>query len=568
MSPRIPVAGFALPRRQLAWLLLLGLGQAITLISLVLLLRVIIDALATPYGDVAQTLVWVAILAAVLIVNAMLRAVEFTVAERMGFEVVRVLRMTMYEHLGRMNPSHLQHRSRGAILLRFTGDLTMLRTWISRGIGRGIVSTVVLVSVLGVLAYFDVWISLALAATLLLGAAGSLMVGQQLRKRTRWVRRRRSLLTSNVDEQIASLTTVQVLGRGRGEYDRLAEQNDALTRSLGREAGIRGALRGVASATAWLAMVAVIAVGAIEISRGRASVAIVIAAATASRFAIGMVRDIGLAHDYWQRAQVSRRKIEEFLRSSAMPAPGPMTPALSVRRGRVEFRDTSVTGVLEGITAVVEPGTVVAIMGPTGSGKSSMLRLVARSLEPSSGLILVDDQELADCSLGSLRRQVSMVSQDIPLMRGTVRRNLTYRVPRADEGEVARLSLTWRLGEAFAATTGGLDGWVTEGGGNLSAGQRQRLSLARGTLGNPRILLLDEPTLGLDTEGREIFRRVLGSYRGTVLLVTHEPADAVLADEVWVVERGAIAERISGAEYRGRLTAVELRARSAPAVPR
>jgi ATP-binding cassette subfamily B protein len=542
-----------LPRTTLLALVVLGVVQAAALVLLVLLLRLIVTGLETQRADLLAIVQWILALAGVLLLNALFRGVEFAVAEQMGYEHVRRLRMTMYAHLAEMAPRQLQFRSRGGLLLRFTGDLTMLRTWISRGIARGIVSLIVLIGGTAILAYLDPWIALAVLGVLVVGAALSLVAGNQLRRTTRWVRRKRTLLTSNVDEQVSSLATVQAFGRSAGEFARMARQNDSLTRTLRREARIRGLLRGIASGTAWLAMIPVLLVGAFEVSLGRSSLATVVTAATAARFLIGTVRDLGLTHDYWQRAKVSRRKIDDFLRSSSMRPDEPELEDLRPTKGRIAFADVTVPDALRGLNAVAEPGQLVAIVGPSGSGKSALLQTVARLLEPSAGTIRIDDQVLGSCSRSSARRFISLASSDVPLMRGTVRRNLTYRRPDASPAEVERIVRAWHLGEAFGRLEGGLDGWITEGGHNLSTGIRQRLVLARAFLGNPRILLLDNPTANLDAFGVEIYRRLVSRHAGTVLVASHDPDDAMFADVVWVMHGGTVVETIPGPVYQAKL---------------
>jgi ABC-type multidrug transport system fused ATPase/permease subunit len=137
-------------------------------------------------------------------------------------------------------------------------------------------------------------------------------------------------------------------------------------------------------------------------------------------------------------------------------------------------------------------------------------------------------------------------------MRGTVRRNLMYRNPQASDDELQRIIMSCHLDEVLAVLPAGLDTWLNEAGNNLSSGQRQRLALGRALLGNPPILLLDEPTVNLDEASKEVFRRVITHHQGTVLLVTHDPAEAALADDVWMMRNGSIVEVVEGDVYRER----------------
>jgi ATP-binding cassette subfamily B protein len=550
MRPKHPA--LRLPKRYFARIVTIGVAQAITLVVSVVLLRDVIDSMGRDPEMVRPLVRSLALLVMVMMAGSLLRAAEFKVSERMGYEYVRLLRMAMYNHFLTISPHHLQRRSRGALFLRFTGDLSMIRTWVSRGAARGTTSAIVLLGGATVLLVLNVEIALALLSALCFGSACSLRLGSRLQRATRSVRRKRSLLMSNVDEQVNNLAVVQVFGRSRGEYARMGRLNDSLTRSLFNLASERAKLRGLSAATASVATVAVLIVGAIQVAAGTATVGLVVSAIVAVRHLSGPVRTLGLAHDYWQSAQVSSAKICEFLRSPTQLEDSPGGESLRVRGGRIEFREVSVRQALDRITATAAPGELVAVMGPSGAGKSTLLSLVARMVEPDTGEVVIDGQSYEMCTPQSTFRHVGMVSQDLPLMRGTIRRNLTYRLPRATEEDVHQAVMAWELDYLLADLPEGMATWLTEGGKNLSSGQRQRLALARAWIGNPPILLLDEPTTNLDPPARELFRRVIAHHRGTVLLVTHDPGEASLADHVWTMESGRIIEVLCGEEYRDR----------------
>jgi ATP-binding cassette subfamily B protein len=559
VKPPVPEDPFRLRRIDLAKVVVIALCEATALVIFLLLLRAVVDGMslssARPWTQGTGPRSMVDLLGALLVaalVYGWVRGIEFSVTEKIGYDVVRRVRMDMYRHLQGMAPRHIQGRSRGGLLLRFVGDLSMLRMWISRGLLGGLVALIVLGVATGVLVALNAWLALSVLAVLAAGAAVSLVSGKAMRSATRTMRRRRSLLMSNIDEQINALPVVQVFGRSGGEYSRLSAQNDSLNRSLFRVAGLRGRLRGIASTVGLLLVVVVLAVGIVQIARGGATLGLVIATVTVARQLNGPVRTLGLAHDYWHRGRVSRQKVLDFLRSSGTDPDASAQARLRVRKGAVEFRDVSVPGALTHVDVTAQPGQLVAVTGPTGAGKSTLLWLVTRLAEPATGEVVVDGQPLSTTTAQSTYRNVGTVSPDLPLMRGTVRRNIVYRDPSASEEEVRRVVLATGLDEVLAGLRGGPTAWLTEGGRNISAGQRQRIALARAMLGNPPILALDEPTANLDPDGSALVRDVIARYGGTILLVTHEPAEMALADQVWVMERGRITHVLSGDEYRDR----------------
>ena len=279
-------AQYRIPRKSFAVVIAIGLAQAAALVGILLTIIHLITLLqqgTLVVGDRA-TLMGIlgnlGLLAVLALTFGGLRGLEFAYTERVGYQVVQKLRMRMYAHLQGMSPRQIQGRSRGGLLLRFVGDLSMLRMWISRGRLSGLVALIVLDITLTVMAFLNVWITLAFISVTAIGTALSFARGDGVRRATRTMRRRRSALTSNVDEQVHSLAVPQVFGRSAGEYSRLSRQNDSMTESLIRVANLRGVLRAITLSTGQLTIVAVLAAGAMEIYRGRTTIAIVVAAIT------------------------------------------------------------------------------------------------------------------------------------------------------------------------------------------------------------------------------------------------------------------------------------------------
>lgn len=549
--------------RDYGVILALGLVEMAAIGGIIALVWLIVNRITASPLSAASAFPLIGALGVVMVVSAVLRALQFAVTERIGLFLVRRLRMLIYDHMSGMTPKQIQHRSRGSLILRLTGDLTMLRTWISRGIGRGIIAAMMVAGGMAVLAFISTTIAVAVALIFVVGMALSAWTGKRLARLTRRVRRRRSLLTSNIDEQINALSVVQLFGRSKGERSRLAKQNDDLTDLLAREATVRGVLRGISAGVGWATILAVLALGALDVARGQLSIGALAAAVTAVRFMSNPVRTLGFAHDYWRRAQISQRKLQDFMASSSRDLEGPADEKLHARRGQIQFRDVIVDGVLNGFTATAEAGQHIAIMGSTAVGKSTLLGVAARNIEPSSGEVAIDNQRLADCSPLSIFARLGVVGPDLPLMRGTLRRNLTYRDPLAPEEEIRQVMAACRLDIVLNRLPDGMSTWITEGGANLSLGQRRLVALARAMLGRPPILLLDEPLANLDEESRRIVQEALRRYKGTVLLVTHDPAVAELADRVWRLENGRLASDMAGDEYRAMRRADEKLARRA-----
>src|SRR4051812_46620222 len=365
-----------LRRRDVALVIGLGLAQVATLVGFILLVRAVVDRLVpTVVGPAIatfnlRTMQELGALLLVALAHGALRYWEFSVSETIGYNVVRDLRMRMYEHLQGMTSAQLQHRARGGLLLRFIGDLSMLRMWVSRGLLGGSVALVVTVGTIVTLTVLDAWLGLSVAAVLSAGAAVSLTRGKAMRRATRTMRRRRSLVTGNIDEQLNALEVIQVFGRAGGESARLAGQNDSLNDSLITVARLRGQLRGISTTAGMVAVVVVLGIGAVEVQRGLSTVGLVVAAMLVTRQLQAPIRSLGLAHDYWHRGQVSQQKVADYLRSSSRGLEPEGSAALKLSRGEIEFRGVGVNGVLPTVNAVAPRRSLILITGPMGSGKS------------------------------------------------------------------------------------------------------------------------------------------------------------------------------------------------------
>jgi ABC-type multidrug transport system fused ATPase/permease subunit len=370
---------------EIAQVALIGLAQAVVIVATGLLVRAAIDALERSgfHSGPFLTLIWV--LVAVVLIGGLVRGLEWAVSESIGFRYMHRVRMVMYTHLERIVGRRLLRISRGAVLLRFTGDLGLIRAWVSRGIARGIVGVMSVIAGLAVLFYFHPVLGLFALAVFGVTTIMSLRVGRWQRRAIRMVRRRRANLTTNLTEQIHGMSTVQALGRMAGEYDRLLRQSARLTRRLVRYSWIRGLLRAIATGASWLAVVGVLVISAYYYDAGLMTMGTIVAAVMVTRMMMRPVRGLGMANEYWQNGRVSRQKVLTFLRQPYREAGSVPLPALHVSKGLIEFRNVSLDGSLKGISAQVEPRRLVAVTGPNGAGKTSLLSVVARINDPTEG---------------------------------------------------------------------------------------------------------------------------------------------------------------------------------------
>ena len=524
-------------RRLLGRLLAIAFTQAGLTALTAGLVRAVFDRLG---GSDAGIFTAAALLVLIGLGGAWLRARERLEAERLGQDYTHQLRLQLYRHLERLSPRQLQQRGKGGLLLRFVGDLSALRLWLSLGVARLLVAGVVSGGTLAALAWLDPW--LAAVCALILGGSAALAwrLGRQLEQASRQARRLRARLANNVHEKTSAMAVVKAFGQLRRERRRMERQSLALRQAMLARARAVGQLRAVSEGSGALAVAALLLVGAWEVGRQASSPGTVAAALAVIGLLTPYLRDLGRVHEYWLNANVAREKLDQFLQLPVI-APGPRQP-LPPGPGTLVLEQVGVAGSLAPCSGRIEGGASVALVAPNGAGKSTLVSLIARLLPPDQGRIRLDGVDLNRIKTADLRRAVGIVSADLPLLRGSIRRNLCYRWPRAPEAEIARVKRLCRLDELLAELPQGEATRVREGGGNLSLGQRQRLMLARALLGSPRLLLLDEVDANLDPVAAALVDHLLRQYEGTIVLVTHRLQRLRQVDQIWYLEDGRLLE--------------------------
>ena len=481
-------------------------------------------------------------LAGAAVLLGVLRARERSDAERLGQDFVHALRRRMYARLSELGPRALQGRSQGAVSLRFVGDLTAINRWVSLGLSRLIVGGTFIVGTLVALAFISLALAVAVGFVVALGIATAMASSGALRRRAREARRRRARLAGNVSEKVGAIGVVQAFGQTGREKRRVRKQSAALGAAMVARASVVGRMRGITETTGLLASVAILLVGAHEVGRDAASVGTVVAALSIVGLMVAPLRDLGRVNELWHSSRIAMEKAESFLLTPNVVHERSDAPSLAPGPGRLELEEVRLDGGLDGVTGTAEAGSLVVLTGPNGAGKSSLIAVAARLMDPDAGVVRLDGQDIGEHDLASLRRAVSIVGSDFPPLRGTVARNLRYRWPDAPEEELTRVRVLTGLDAMLAELPDGEETRVVEGGGNLSAGQRQRISLARALLGDPRLLLLDEADANLDADARALIDRIVREQRGqrTIVVVSHRPAVQELADAVWLMEEGRL----------------------------
>lgn len=531
-------------RWGLAWLIANGFLQGLCAIGIAAAVRLIFNTFvvsgtswsATELGVIAATLI------ALNVAVAGLRYLERIGAEQLGQSYAYDVRKVLFDHMAQLTVRAQRARRHGSVFLRFAGDLTALRQWVSLGIARIVVAAVTSLVILTIMLVVEWRLGTIVAGALFIGAALSFWRGFALERSVRDVRKRRSYLTSNISEKISQMHVVQAFGQVRPERKHLMRQARRLIAASVRRASIIGQMRGIVSLTTGLSIAGIVLAATLLVPAGQITPGDAVAAMTLVSVLSPQVRDIGRVYEYWHAVRVSREKIAGYLKTGPTVKMHGAAEGLGHPDGAIEFKNVSVPGALKNFTGSVPRGSKVAITGKNGAGKSTLLFLLQRLVNPSEGEITIGGQDLLRVSLSDIRRHVAIASPDLPLLRGTVDTNLRYRKPDASAEEIGAACDLCGVNEIIDNLPQGAETTILEGGQNLSLGQRHRIALARALVGDPEILLLDEAEANFDEASREIVRRVVSGFDGIVLIVTHSDEWNDIVDLTWRLKDGALAE--------------------------
>ncbi len=461
------------------------------------------------------------------------------------------LRVKIFAHIQRMSLDYFDNELDGRIMTRMTTDVEALSQLIQTGLVTAVVAAITCVGVFGFLVVLSP--ELALAAALVLPP---LLIA------TLWYRRLSSVaygrareaianVNANLQENLSGVRVAQAYVReGRNVTGFRSVNEQYLTHRL-RAQRLIALYFPFVSFLADIGAVAVLGAATLLVPRGAVSSGVVIAFLLYLDMFFAPIQQLSQTLDTWQQAKASLDKIEEIL-DTPSGTPEPEVPIVPGRlEGRVHFEAVTFaypTAVgapaLDGVTITVEPGETVALVGETGAGKSTLVKLAARFYDPDAGVVTVDGIDLREIDLGSFRRQLGIVPQEAFLFTGTIRANIAYGRPDASDAEVEAAARAVGAHEFVAGLPNGYLEPVSERGRSLSSGQRQLLALARARLVDPAILLLDEATSQLDlaSEARVQQAMQVASEGRTTILVAHRLPTAARADRILVVDRGRIVE--------------------------
>jgi len=477
------------------------------------------------------------------------------VAGRVSLGVEYDLRNRMYQHLHSLELSFFDSQQTGQLMSRATVDLQSVRFFLGYGLIFILQSALTIVIAAGVMFAVDPRLAAVSLAPMPFVIWVAFRYGRLNRPASQEVQQRIAELTAEAEENIGGVRVVKAFA----QEERQLRRFNRATRRVFDQSMVSTRLRAFYSPfigfLPQLGLAALLFVGGRQVIDGQLSQGDFVAFYGYVLMLTSPMRMLGIALGMAQRAVASGQRVFELLdREPRLTAPQD-APPLPAGGGRVELRGVSFgyeggEPVLRDVDLDVEAGRTVALVGPTGSGKTTLVMLIPRLYDVTEGAVLVDGVDVRTVDPGSLRREVAVVSDDAFLFSASLGDNIAYARPEADEADILVAAGRAGLAELIDGLPDGLDTLVGERGLTLSGGQRQRVAIARALLAEPRILILDDATSSVDATTESQIKSALSEVMEgrTTFVVAHRLSTIALADEVVVLEDGGVAARGSHEE--------------------
>lgn len=470
--------------------------------------------------------------------------------ETIGQKVAYDIRNAIYDNLQRLSYAYHDTVQTGQIMSRVTQDVESIRMFVPMGFLRSLYIVVVLaVSITGM--FVISWqLALISLVTLPFMAWRSFVLARTVRPVWLAVQQNIAEVTRVAEEALTGIRVVKAFSREDFEskqfYKASKDQADLSYTASRIMAVNQPALTGLGS----LQIAITVGAGAWMITQGTLSAGDLLTFALWLNLLQLPVRTMGFALTFVARCISSSERIFELLDAQSAVQEKPNAPALENVEGHVKFEGVgfgynNLSAVLTGVDIDAEPGRVVALLGPAGSGKSTVVNLIPRFYDVTEGRITIDGKDIRDVTLDSLRKNIGIVQQDVFLFIGTIRDNIAYGRPDATQEEIENAARAARIHDFIVSLPYGYDEWVGERGVTLSGGQKQRIAIARTLIMDPRILIFDDSTASVDTQTEFLIQQALQELmKGrTTFVIAQRLRTIMRADEIVVLDRGKVVQR-------------------------
>ncbi|AUD12723.1 MULTISPECIES: ABC transporter ATP-binding protein [unclassified Planococcus (in: firmicutes)] len=530
------------------WALVFGLATSLVTTIVGLLVPLLTRELVDGFSVEALSGGLIAALAAAFIVQAVINGVSIYLLSMVGQRIVAGLRERMWLHLLRLRVGYFDQHASGQTVSRVVNDTGIVRNLITDHFPNFVTGIITIIGAVAILLVLDWKMTLIMMLAVPLTIAIMIPLGRKMAKISRSLQDETAVFTGDVQQTLGEIRLMKSSTAERVEEQRGLSGIQKLYGLGMREAKVYALIGPLMYLVVMVVIVMIIGYGGIRVSEGSMSTGslvafllylfqIVVPLATFARFFTELQKAKGATE---RIIDILELPLEEQQRGIELDITGK-----TLRLEDVSFAYENGEPVLQGVSFEARPGQKIAFAGPSGGGKTTIFGLIERFYEPTAGTITIGDVPIGDVAIASWRDQIGYVSQESAMMGGTIRANLTYGLPDADNYEDEEL---WRVSrmayaeEFIASFPDGLDTQVGERGVKLSGGQRQRIAIARAFLRDPKLLMMDEATASLDSQSEGIVGQALGRLMEgrTTLVIAHRLSTIVDADKIVFIEGGRV----------------------------
>jgi subfamily B ATP-binding cassette protein MsbA len=486
---------------------------------------------------------------AIAVLDAVSTYAEKYLTTSVGQWVTYDLRRTLYAHMQRLSLAFHDQKRTGDLISRVTSDVDDIQSFIASGLLSSLINVITLVGMIGVMFWLN-WkftlIALSVAPVLFVVVFS---FTRRIKKASRAVRKKESQIFSVVEEVLSSIHVVKAFAREEYEQERLEKASLEEVETALRARSLKAKLTPLVDVIVAVGTCLVLWFGANLILNGGLSAGSLVLFVAYLGKMYKPMQELSKMTDTYSKAAVGYERIQEILQTDNEVRDLPGARAVKKVKGQIEFENVSFyytpdQPILKDVSFTIQPGQMVALVGPTGVGKSTIISLVARFYDPVEGVVKMDGTDIRRFLQKSLREHISFVLQETVLFHGPIWQNIAYGKPEATRDEIIRAAEQANASEFIEKMPEGYDTLVGERGITLSGGQRQRIAIARAIIRNTPILILDEPTSGLDAASEKLVFEALDRLMEgkTAIVIAHRLSTIRRADVIHVVNEGTIVE--------------------------
>lgn len=500
-------------------------------------------------GNVEAIAQFAALGAVIFLVRGLVQYGQDALMAKAAFAIALDLRNRVYRHLQSLSLSYFESAKVGDLSYRLTEDIDRIGEVINKVFHQFIPCVLQLIVVLGYMVYLNWQLTLGtlVIAPLMAGLIG--WFGEKLRVVSQRSQNRISDLASLLTEVFSGMRLIQAFAAEDYMGQRFGHEAERNRRARYRTEQLKAIQFPVVGFLEAMSVLLLFLLGGWQISEGNLTGAEFISYIAAVALLIDPISLTTSNYNEFKQAEASVDRIFELLELQPTVIEAPDAIALSTVSGSVEYRGVRFgyqadQPVLQDLNLQVKPGEMIALVGASGAGKTTLVNLLPRFYDPDAGSILIDGVDIRQVTLQSLRRQIGIVPQETILFSGSIAQNIAFGQADFDQKAVEEAAKIANAHQFISAFSSGYQTWVGERGVNLSGGQRQRLAIARAVLLNPRILILDEATSALDSESEALVQEALERLMRdrTVFIIAHRLATVRRANRILVIEQGQIVE--------------------------